>query len=268
MAQARYWLLTIPHYEFTPYLPPGITYIRGQLESGNNTGYLHWQLLAIFGKKIRLRGVKTIFGDRCFAEPSRSEAADEYVWKQDTRIEGTQFELGKRKMRRDNNTDWETLYDNAKRGRLDDIPRDVLVRCYSNIKRICVDNLQPIGIERTVIVFWGPTGVGKSRQAWDQAGLDAYPKDPLTKFWDGYSGQEHVVIDEFRGGISIGHILRWFDRYPVIVEIKGSSTILKAKKIWITSNLDPRQWYPELDEPTKEALLRRLEIHYCPTNLY
>jgi len=268
MAQARYWLLTIPQENFTPYLPNGIVYIKGQLELGDTTGFLHWQLLATFDKKTRLRGVKNIFGDRCHAEPSRSEAADEYVWKDDTAVQGTRFELGRRKMRRNHDTDWDALYDDAKRGRLDDIPRDVLVRCYSNIKRIGVDNLAPVGIERTVVVFWGPTGVGKSRRAWDQASIHAYPKDPLTKFWDGYSGQEHVVIDEFRGGISIGHILRWFDRYPVIVEVKGSSTVLKAKKIWITSNIDPRNWYPELDEPTKEALLRRLEIHHCPINLY
>lgn len=268
MAQARYWLLTIPHEDFTPYLPDDITYIRGQLELGSDTGYLHWQLLAIFRKKARLRSVKRVFGERCHAEPSRSEAADEYVWKDDTAVSGTRFELGKRPMRRNNDTDWEAVLDNAKRGRLDDIPGDVLVRCYHNIKRIAVDNIQAIGIERSVIVFWGPTGVGKSRRAWDQAGINAYPKDPLTKFWDGYNGQEHVVIDEFRGGISIGHILRWFDRYPVIVEVKGSSTVLKAQKIWITSNINPRLWYPELDEPTQEALLRRLEIHECPINLY
>lgn len=90
--------------------------------------------------------------------------------------------------------------------------------------------------------------------------MDAYPKDPRSKFWDGYRGHQHVVIDEFRGGIDISHILRWLDRYPVIVEVKGSSTVLKAEGIWITSNLDPRCWYPEADEETVSALLRRLNI--------
>jgi len=115
-------------------------------------------------------------------------------------------------------------------------------------------------IVRTIVVFWGKTGVGKSRRAWDEASLEAYPKDPRTKFWDGYQAQEHVVIDEFRGGVDIGHVLRWFDRYPVIVEVKGSSVPLKATKIWITSNLHPRSWYPELDHETYLALERRLEI--------
>lgn len=115
-------------------------------------------------------------------------------------------------------------------------------------------------IQRTIFVFWGKTGVGKSRRAWDEASLEAYPKDPRTKFWDGYQGQTNVVIDEFRGGVDIGHVLRWFDRYPVIVEVKGSSVPLKATTIWITSNLHPRFWYPELDVETTDALLRRLEI--------
>jgi len=109
-------------------------------------------------------------------------------------------------------------------------------------------------------VFWGATGAGKSHRAWTEAGINAYPKNALTKFWDGYYGQEHVVIDEFRGIVSISNILTWLDKWPVIVETKGSSTVFKAKKIWITSNLHPRDWYPDLDAVTVAALLRRLTI--------
>lgn len=265
--QARYWLLTIPHAHFLPYLPPNVAYIRGQLESGDNTGYLHWQLLVIFQRKLRLAGVKSIFG-AFHAEPSRSNAADAYVWKEDTRVPGTQFELGERPIQRGKSEDWERIRDNAKRGRLDDIPGDIYVRHYGNLKKIAVDHCEPVAVERTVCVYWGPTGVGKSRRAWELAGLQAYPKDPRSKFWDGYRGQEHVVIDEFRGDIDIGHILRWFDRYPVIVEVKGSSVVLNARKIWITSNLAPKDWYPTLDEPTKDALMRRLSVIECPLPLY
>lgn len=82
----------------------------------------------------------------------------------------------------------------------------------------------------------------------------------ITKWWCGYLGNEHVVIDEFRGVIDVAHLLRWLDRYPVLVEIKGSSVVLKAKTIWITSNLDPRLWYPDIDQETLDALLRRLNI--------
>ncbi len=115
-------------------------------------------------------------------------------------------------------------------------------------------------MQRKCYVYWGNTGTGKSRKAWDLAGWDAYPKDPNTKFWDGYQNSENVVIDEFRGLISISHMLRWLDRYPVIVEIKGSAIPLRAKNIWITSNLNPRSWYPDAGEATVAALLRRLTI--------
>jgi len=44
------------------------------------------------------------------------------------------------------------------------------------------------------------------------------------------------------------------------VEIKGSSTVLSASRIWITSNLKPAQWYPEADEATMNALMRRMVV--------
>lgn len=260
MNQARFWLLTIPHADFVPYQPPNVDYIRGQLERGNDTGYLHWQILVHFARKIRLRGVKSTFGDTTHAEPSRSDAARDYVWKDDTAIENTRFELGTLPFRRGHTEDWDAIRENAKRGRLDDIPGDIYCRLYGNLKRIAVDHMAPIGVEREVTVYWGRTGTGKSRRAWDEAGMGAYPKDPRTKFWDGYRNHECVVMDEFRGGIDIAHLLRWFDRYPVVVEVKGSSVVLAAKRIWITSNIDPRQWYPDLDEETLAALLRRLNI--------
>lgn len=266
--QARYWLLTIPHAHYLPWLPNSVAYVKGQLERGHGTDYLHWQVLVIFKKKLRLRGVKEVFGTECHAEPSRSEAASEYVWKEDTRITNTQFELGAVPLQRGNSKDWDAIRDQAKRGELGAIPGDVYVRYYGNLKRIATDNCQPVAIERTVSVYWGPTGVGKSRRAWDEAGLDAYPKDPRSKFWDGYRDHENVVIDEFRGDIDISHLLRWFDRYPVIVEVKGSSVVFKARRIWITSNLPPDQWYPTLDDATKQALMRRLNVTHFPMNIY
>lgn len=81
-----------------------------------------------------------------------------------------------------------------------------------------------------------------------------------TEVNETYIGQEHIVIDEFRGGIDIAHMLRWLDRYPVLVETKGGSVPLACRHIWITSNLDPRNWYPDIDQATLDALLRRLEI--------
>lgn len=215
----------------------------------------------IFGPRFynKITSVKKYF-PTSHCELARSEAASEYVWKEETRVEGTQFEFGFKPFKRNSKPDWEKVWLSAVDLDLMAIPANLRVSHYSAIRRIHADHSKPVGMERTCHVYWGNTGTGKSRKAWGDAGLDAYPKDPRTKFWCGYSGQENVVIDEFRGGIDVGHLLRWLDRYPVIVEIKGSSVCLKARTIWITSNLDPRSWYPEIDEETKRALLRRLNI--------
>lgn len=257
--QGIYWLLTIPGHEFLPYLPPGIAYIRGQLEIGAG-GYVHWQLLVICSRKTSLSGLKGRFGDSAHCELSRSSAADEYVWKEDTRVAGTQFELGTKPHRRNSKEDWERIWQVAKVGDFESIDASVRVQHYRTLRTIRSDYAKPVGMERTCNVFWGRTGTGKSRRAWDEAGMDAYPKDPRTKWWDGYAGHENVVIDEFRGAIDIAHMLRWLDRYPVLLEVKGASVPLVAKNIWITSNLDPREWYQDADEETKNALLRRLNI--------
>jgi len=117
---------------------------------------------------------------------------------------------------------------------------------------------------RKTFVYWGPTRTGKTRKAWEEAGADAFVKDPNTKWWDGYRGQENVIIDEFRGLINISHMLRWLDRYPVIYEFKGGAIASNVKNFWITSNLDPRSWYGSEDMATQEALFARIEIKKFP----
>ena len=46
-------------------------------------------------------------------------------------------------------------------------------------------------------VLWGPSGTGKSRfvaKRWPKA----FWKSPEAKWWDGYAGQEVVVLDDFK----------------------------------------------------------------------
>lgn len=258
MSVGRYWILTIPKDQYTPILHTDVIYTKGQLECGEG-GFLHWQLIAVFNKNVRLSAVTKLYGPY-HAELTKSDKAMDYVWKDDTSVADTRFELGKLPLKRNSKTDWEAVWNSAKTNKIEDIDYNIRFQHYRTIKQITKDYLIPQSIEREVFVFWGRTATGKSRRAWEEAGLEAYPKDPRTKFWDGYQGHKHVVMDEFRGSIDIAHLLRWFDRYPVIVEQKCTATTLCATKIWITSNLDPRQWFPDIDELTRDALLRRLTI--------
>lgn len=259
---SKFYILTLPadKYVFAPTnLPDGVAYLKGQLEMSNGTNLLHWQFILCLTARRRSSFVRTLFPG-AHVEVTRSAAANEYVWKDDTAVPDTRFELGELPMRRNNKTDWDAVWDKAIAGKILEIPADVRVRSYSTLRRIEKDHMAPVSVERRCFVYWGRTGSGKSHQAWSQATLSAYPKDPNSKFWDGYAGQSNVVIDEFRGAISISHLLRWLDKYPCIVENKGGSVCLAASTIWITSNIPPKDWYPGLDEETQRALLRRMQV--------
>lgn len=181
--------------------------MRGQLECGSTTGYRHWQVVVYFRLKATLRKVKAYY-PTCHAEISRSDAARAYVWKDDTAVPDTRFELGSLPMQRNARHDWDQIFNDAVEGNWDAVPRDVYIRSFTNLNKIHVSKLRASPGEKQVFVYWGRTGTGKSRRAWDEATFDAYPKDPCTKWWCGYQSHTNVVIDEFRGQIGISHLLR------------------------------------------------------------
>lgn len=118
------------------------------------------------------------------------------------------------------------------------------------------------------LVYWlyGTTGSGKSRWAWENF-PNAYSKDPSNKWWDGYYGQEVVIIDDFRPSkeLPFNQLLRLLDRYPLTVEIKGASIQFNAKCIIITTPKNPTQTFERLEWVMEEQinqLLRRIDCTF------
>jgi len=184
------------------------------------------------------------------------------VGKEETRIAGTQFTLGSKPIKRGDPKDWEKIRELAIGGQLLDIPADVFVRYYGNLKSIQRDNFKVDSIERKVVCYWGPSGVGKSRRSRYECKGEVYSKDPTSKWWDLYHGQPCVIIDEYDGGFPISSLLRWTDRYPVSVEVKSGVFPLNADQIFITCNMNPYEWYPNIKPAHWAALTRRIEIVY------
>lgn len=110
-----------------------------------------------------------------------------------------------------------------------------------------------------ITVYWGLTGTGKSRRAIREAGPDYYDMMPTQEgrpTWaDGYRGQKNVLIEDFAGGIGFRLFLRMLDRHPVTMEVKNGRTRWAPKRIWITSNKDPRDWFPTEDYTPLERRL-------------
>lgn len=94
-----------------------------------------------------------------------------------------------------------------------------------------------------LIFIIGPSGTGKTRQAWDLAGPEAYDKNK-THWWDGYDGQHTVIWDEFYGHCcAFTELLQIIDRYPYSVNQKGATVNFTSRRIIFTSNQEPEDWY-------------------------
>ena len=108
-----------------------------------------------------------------------------------------------------------------------------------------------------VWVFWGATGTGKSRRAFE-TWPDAYRKMTNDKWWDGYHGEETVIFDDFKGSSMRLHDFQLIvDRYPVKVETKGSTVELSATRLVFTSNKHPSEWYSGDADP-EGTVMRRI----------
>lgn len=124
---ARFWLGTLYNWTVPAVLPDTCNWLRGQEEICPTTQRRHYQVIAGFVRQVRLTAVKRVVGDGHW-EQTRSDRADAYVWKEDTRVAGTQFELGGKSIRRNNGHDWELIRASAKLGQLDVIPPDIYIR--------------------------------------------------------------------------------------------------------------------------------------------
>lgn len=110
--------------------------------------------------------------------------------------------------------------------------------------------------------FYGAPGTGKSLEARKLA-PEAYIKNPNTKWWDGYDGQDDVIIDDFdKYQVSQGgDMKRWLDIYPFQAETKGSQVMIRPKRIIVTSNYRPEEIWE--DSLTHDAILRRVKtVHF------
>lgn len=262
--QARHWSITINDTDtgISWDRPDGLhgpfstlAWLRGQKEIGTTTNRPHWQLFATFKRAVRLAAVRKLFGTQSFAEPSRSEAAEEYVFKDDTAIAGTRFELGAKPHKRNSKTDWDAVKTLAKSGNLDDCPPDIYIQHYRTLKLIAMDNMaKPDDLDGCAgIWIYGPPGTGKSHYARQHYGSSLYLK-AQNKWWDGYQGQTNVLLDDLDTDCLSHYLKIWLDKWAFIAECKGSSIQIRPKNFIITSNYTPEQL---IKCPVAAAAIRR-----------
>lgn len=126
----------------------------------------------------------------------------------------------------------------------------------------------------TVRLFVGPTGSGKTHLAIQEALY--YTKGDMSKvhildsggkpdalWFDGYRHGKVLIIDDYNSWIQFAYLLRLLDKYPVNLQVKGSTKTAMWTEVWITSNKPVEQWTDSNGQPVYgphlQALLRRLD---------
>lgn len=123
--------------------------------------------------------------------------------------------------------------------------------------------------KRNVRWFYGPTGSGKTRTAWEELMKITDVKNiwissgKIEPFLNGYVGQQCVILDDFRpGSCKFDLLLRLLDGYPVTVNVKGGTCNWMAREIIVTAPVQPEEMYVnhETGQPWDhlDQLLRRI----------
>lgn len=115
--------------------------------------------------------------------------------------------------------------------------------------------------------LYGPTGVGKSHTAFEGFNPETHYVLEMTDngWWDGYAGQEIVILNEFRGQIPFGRLLDLVDKWPVKVPRRGREPVpFLARKVIITSCKHPRDIYAHVLSASEslDQLTRRFDIRH------
>ncbi|AXL65944.1 replication-associated protein [False black widow spider associated circular virus 1] len=271
MSRGRNWLFT----ENNPTLNPNdflesaklwdhVRYIIFQQETGEG-GTSHYQGYVEFSQPIRFAKV-TGFLPRAHWEMRRGTSAQciEYCSKLDTRVDGpwTYGDPGfsSQGSRSDLSGAIEALREGGLKRLREDCP-EVYVKYHRGLHQLYNAELPSRPRAPDVHLLFGPPGCGKTRFFYDN-----YPNSPSLAvtdgFWfDGYSGEDSVLIDDYDGKASrwtLSNLLRILDRYSIQVPIKGGFTPWIPTRIFITSNLHPSNWYDYSQRQQRyQALSRR-----------
>ena len=221
------------------------------------SGTPHLQGTIVFNSKKRLTAVRKLI-------PRAHWSITRALWEaiQYCKKDGDVYEMGLPPMTQQQKGDmekarWADAVECAKKGRLEDIPPDMYARLYRTWKEIRKDHMEtpPDAETCTGVWFWGEAGSGKSRTARLEY-PDAYLKN-ANKWWDGYQGQENVIIDDLDPTHAcLAHYLKiWMDRYAFVAETKGGAISIRPKRIIITSQYSIQSIFET--EENQSAITRR-----------
>lgn len=278
----RRWFLTVPaegekgisRDTLEDALAPYDSYL-GQLEQGTGTNqYRHWQLVLAHAEPIRFSTLRRRL-PTAHLEPVRDlRASLAYVQKEDTRVEDVK-PLVKGEISPGPGQGHRSDLDALRRRILDgQETADELILADSGAwrhSRLVGDLVGARDRHRQegklrdvqVRVVFGDTGTGKTSAAIE--GLQALGSVCRVTHWgsgafDGYDGQDALILDEFAGQPPIEELLTWLDVYPVALPARYRARQAAFVRVVLCANAPPETWYPWAPKAQRAALARRLHL--------
>lgn len=247
-----------------------VKYVQCQEEVAPTTGKHHLQGFIIFVNEVGPKSVKSVLDNACHIEMMNGSIEDnlKYCSKDESKLDGGRIiKVGDTPTGRGSRSD---LKECAK----------AIIDGHMTVKELMYDHpelylqyrngwndLENVArgkardFKTKVEVYYGASGTGKTRKAVDE-NKDCYMlrrSNGSNVWFDGYEYNDTVIIDDFYNWIPFDMMLRLLDRYAMQVDVKGGSMQFNSKKIIITSNKSPLEWYPNLSTEHKIALLRRID---------
>lgn len=267
MDRSRNWVFTTHNYtdeSITTLDNLTVRYICYGKETCPTTGSPHLQGYVVFPNARRLSTVRELIPGS-HLERARGTPAQCITY---CEKEGRFYERGDRprtptELGDGERSRWALALSSAQSGDFDSIDPQILISHLGNLQRIHDVHMVVLPSLPTTAGVWiyGPSGCGKSRGCRTYF-PDLYPK-PLNKWWDGYTDQETVLIDDVDPSHYqwIGSFLKiWADHYSFIGESKGRSRPIRPKRLLVTSQYTIEAVFLSLGRELVDALERRFRV--------
>lgn len=275
--QCRGWLITIKaadhsEAEIVAKLNSYDAYV-GQLERGERTGYLHWQIYLHNNSPVRFTTLKRLF-PTAHLEARRGTVAQAvaYVTKEDTRA-GDQIRKGEidttshqgervdiafyASLIRDHGyTADQVIWEHPQAAHM--------AKGLDRFENAMHRNQQTRERDVEVYFLTGKPGVGKTHYV-----MHAYPAAEVYRVtdykhpFDAYTGQSVLVLDEYTGQLEVELMLNLMDRYAMDLPARYNNRIAQHTTLWIVSNKELSEVFSyEVTDAQWPAVMRRLTAVY------
>lgn len=245
-----------------------LDYFIFQEEQGTDADGTHLQGYAEFRRPVRLSRVQAVFGRGCHCEVRRGSQAQciAYCKKAETRVQGgLSGEWGMPKAPRGRTksrvrTCARAIQEGATMDQVREEFPGVMLQHGAHVLDAYLRGLGNRDWAMDVVILVGPTGSGKSTTAKaENEGAYHCPWPTGGRWWwPMYEGEFCVILDEFRHQIKMDVMLKLLDRHPMGLEAKGRSFRMVSKKLVITTNIDPCNWYTGVNLDVLAPLQRRI----------